>query len=510
MTLSISVDTSPDLSTVVVPDTLDVSALWAPGFPSADLVAAAGRMLTPMPSASTPGLDGRRYLTSEGPRCRVVVGPGALQVARTDPARAERTSERARRSARIAATLGASDLLLEDRLADSDDLVRAAGVLGDWPAAESAGGWSDYLAGRIERRDSDRSLMVTRSVTAWSSKSRANMVRTLAQLDYAPMFDEPGRLPVMLTLTYPGEWRSVASDAAACKAHVDALKKRYLRTYGVPMVGIWKREFQRRGAPHYHILMVPPTGEGAPSFGPWVSRVWADVVGHPDPAERDRHVLAGTGLDYAEGMRARDPKRLAVYFSKHGSFGAKDYQNHAPAEWTGDLVPFADQGGVGRFWGYWGLDKAVAVVEVSPVEATALARTLRRWQAANGFRVQREVWRTDTRTGEMRKRRSGVWVGARMASGNAGFAVVNDGPAMLSTISRYLDRVREDAQAVEVDSWLSDPDRLRAVDGYAFVSPEMDRCHVVEVAHSDDCSGFVPLVRVMADRLRNVPQRTLC
>lgn len=465
------------MSTPSAPDTLDVASLWSHGFPSADLVRAAGALLSPLPSESTPGVDGRRYLTAEGPRARLVVGPGAVQVARTDPARRERTAERARSNARRSADLLAADRLLEVRLEDSDDLVRAAGVVGDWAAAEEAGAWSDYLAGRIRRRDrEDTPAPPSRSITAWSSKSRANMVKVLALLDYAPLFDGGGT-PAMVTLTYPGAWQVVAPSAPVCKAHLDALKKRFLRFYGFPLVAVWKREFQRRGAPHYHLLMTPPPVQLRQgrrwTFQQWLADAWVSIVdadhrlSPEDRAAMLRVHLGPRVVDFSEGMRARDPKRLAVYFSKHGSFGAKDYQNDAPAEWTGSVAPYADQGSVGRFWGSWGLEKALAVVEVSAVEATAAARTLRRWQRANGFRVQRTVWRTDTRTGVQRRRKSGVWVGARMRSGSAGFAVVNDGPAMLSQLARHLDAVREDAHDREVSDWLADPVRLARLDGYA-------------------------------------------
>lgn len=428
------------MSTDLVPDTLDVSALWSPAFPSSDLVRAAAGLLTPSPS-----WDGR-----EGPRARLVVAAGAVQVARTDPARAERTHERAVRTRMIDTNNAAGDLTVDERLDAADGFLERAVAAGDFDLARWAGDGADYLAVRARGRDADRPA--SRSITSWSSKSRSRMVLALAQLDYAPLFDGLG-LPVMLTLTYPGDWLPVAGSAKVCKAHVDALKKRFHRTYGRPLVGVWKREFQRRGAPHYHVLMCPP--KHGPAFGPWVSRTWADVVGHPDPDERSRHAMAGTGLDYAEGMRARDPKRLAVYFSKHGSYGAKEYQNVAPEAWGTS---------VGRFWGVWGLEKVTAAVEVSEVEAVAAARTIRRWQRANGFRVQRQVWRTNTRTGAQRRRNSGVWVGARMR-GVAGFAVVNDGPAFVGQLVRHLDAVREDAWADEISSWLGNPARLRRIDG---------------------------------------------
>ena len=105
---------------------------------------------------------------------------------------------------------------------------------------------------------------------------------------------------------------------------------------------------------------------------------WAAVVAHPDPEERRRHELAGTGTDYAAGLRSRDPRRIAVYFSKHGLYAAKGYQNEVPVEWR-------ERGkGPGRFWGVWGLKRCAKGVEVTPQAATTAARVMRRWAARSG------------------------------------------------------------------------------------------------------------------------------
>src|SRR5207249_5060118 len=60
-------------------------------------------------------------------------------------------------------------------------------------------------------------------------------------------------------------------------------------------------------------------------------------------------ILAGTGVDYAEAHKCSDPKRLAVYFGKHGQYRSKEYQHNVPEAWQ------APGKGPGRFWGYWGL-----------------------------------------------------------------------------------------------------------------------------------------------------------
>ncbi|BBC68280.1 hypothetical protein MMRN_51760 [Mycobacterium marinum] len=73
------------------------------------------------------------------------------------------------------------------------------------------------------------------------------MCRTFAELDYCPLVDS-GRVPAMVTLTYPGDWEVVAPDGASVKRHMVLWRKRFQREYGEAARYIWKLEFQRRGA----------------------------------------------------------------------------------------------------------------------------------------------------------------------------------------------------------------------------------------------------------------------
>ena len=150
----------------------------------------------------------------------------------------------------------------------------------------------------------------------------------------------------MVTLTYPGDWLAVAPDGKTVKKHLKAFRKRWERAWGLPLLAVWKLEFQARGAPHVHLFTVVPDGrtEAGQVFREWLTASWAAVVAHPDPEERRRHQLAGTGTDYAAGLRSRDPRRIAVYFSKHGLYAAKGYQNEVPVEWRGAARALAGSG----------------------------------------------------------------------------------------------------------------------------------------------------------------------
>lgn len=363
----------------------------------------------------------------EGPRPRVAFTPGSITISRPDLARHERARERA---------------------------IAAQRAMVDQAAR--------YLA---EHGEHAPDPAPTREITAWSRKSRANMVKTLCSLDYSAML-APGRAAAMITLTYPGDWLTVAPDGKTVKGHLLALRKRYERAWDEKLATIWKLEFQRRGAPHWHLLMIPPygvagaarragarrkraaVGDGLP-FPQWLSATWADIVSHPDPVERMRHERAGTGVDFAEGLRASDPRRVAVYFLKHGGASGKEYQHVLPAPWR---VPGR---GPGRWWGYWHLSPVVAAREVPVGDAIRAARILRRWSRAQG--VTRQVRVPRIRGGAIRSELAEVVglagaqaVAARRPryrsvrrpvermSGGTGWVAVNDGAAMGSQLARAL------------------------------------------------------------------------
>lgn len=265
------------------------------------------------------------------------------------------------------------------------------------------------------------------NIVEWSDKSRARMTAALCSLDYRPLFEHADRLPALITLTYPGDWLTVVPDAATAKKHLHALRKRYERKFGVPLVAIWRQEYQRRSAPHFHIFCAPPTGQ---KFREWLSQAWAEIVAHPDPNEFEKHLKAGTGVDYEKGLRSYDPKRVAIYFAKHNSpnKGSKEYQNKPPKEWV-------EAGSVGRFWGYWGLKPLIVKTEISNEDAVFIARVLRRWSRSSRRYTKRQVFRVNSRTGEVYTRNANRRSKSRM-SNRLGFVSVNDGSAMGTTLAR--------------------------------------------------------------------------
>lgn len=145
-----------------------------------------------------------------------------------------------------------------------------------------------------------------------------------------------------ITLTYPADF---PADGKLVKRHLNAFLTALRRK--LPGVAyLWFLEFQRRGAPHFHLFvseaLPEPLGEMLRSAGrvrktvrvhwpwqDWVSEVWFRIVKSGD----EKHLLAGAAWEAIES-----PDGAARYASKECY---KVWQK---------AVPKAFQN-VGRFWG---------------------------------------------------------------------------------------------------------------------------------------------------------------
>jgi hypothetical protein len=167
-------------------------------FPSPEMVTTAAALFEPAaPWACGPE---HRGAESESGRFRITVGPGVVRLGWTTPVRAEKAAERA---------VGHHQRDVDDaKLQVRNDLALANGD--DDQAVVSS-------TRRSHTAPDHRS--VGSVITKWSRKSRSAMCRTFAELDYSPLV-ESGRVPAMVTLTYPGDWEVAAPDGASVKRHM--------------------------------------------------------------------------------------------------------------------------------------------------------------------------------------------------------------------------------------------------------------------------------------------------
>lgn len=154
-----------------------------------------------------------------------------------------------------------------------------------------------------------------------------------------------------MTLTYPAEF---PKDGRVAKAQLDRLYARWRRHYGVPK-GMWKQEFQKRGAPHFHCFVGLPEAEDL--LRAWLLDAWYECVGSGD----ERHLFNGVDISpWRWGTLGQNRARVGEYFARHGAKGWQSYQNELPEGYTAP----------GRWWGTWGRSAGFVPVEKELVFAT--------------------------------------------------------------------------------------------------------------------------------------------
>jgi len=153
----------------------------------------------------------------------------------------------------------------------------------------------------------------------------------------------------ILTLTYP---KIYPADGKIVKKHLNRILK-CLRPTSYSY--LWFLEFQRRGAPHLHILLSQRVGHNSQR---WISKRWYEIVGSEDP----KHLAAGTNW---ENVRKADgAKRYAI------KYATKPDQKQVPVEFQN----------VGRFWGCSRSVKPQMKREVQITHPRQIEKTLAGWE----------------------------------------------------------------------------------------------------------------------------------
>lgn len=156
-------------------------------------------------------------------------------------------------------------------------------------------------------------------IKGFSKASRRRMIEQCAKMGKA--------IPIFVTLTYPGEY---PDDPAEWKRHLATWGKRLVR-YDKSLSAIWRLEPQKRGAPHYHLLIY--SEDGKKPFVPkeWIAESWSKVLG--DYSSED-HLKAGTRVESLKSYRG-----AAFYTAKYCAKLPED----------GDFPESWDR--AGRLWG---------------------------------------------------------------------------------------------------------------------------------------------------------------
>ena len=227
-------------------------------------------------------------------------------------------------------------------------------------------------------------------VSGFSVASRRRLRLALMGIDW------PHVSALWVTLTYPKAW---PADWQVSKAHLRAFLEAVRRNY--PTTGlIWRLEQQRRGAPHYHMVLGYPLGAApdARAFEAWAAGTWLRIVGATG-RERAKHAVYGTRVVAVERHGRGDLGALMSYLTKEL---CKVKQNRE------------ESGGTGRQWGIRGHfpTRIIGEVELSDAGYTELARRV-----------------AESSVGWMHEALSGRW---------SGFTFFGDGEAFWETMLRDL------------------------------------------------------------------------
>jgi hypothetical protein len=293
--------------------------------------------------------------------------------------------------------------------------------------------------------ESRRGGGVRQPIIEWTKRSRLNMERSIASLDMTALMArrEWGWRICMLTLTFPGDWEGLVPGASYAHRDLKNFLRRLARATGVPVLGFAKKEFQRRGAPHFHLCLALPLIIDDVDVHEWVSQNWYQVVGSGDV----KHLRAGTGIDWSTGARSTDPYRVALYFLHHAApsgNASKEYQNRPPQLWI-------DNSDVGRFWFVLGLRPIDAELTLTNQQYVELRRLLRAHYRSTHTRRRVTVERVNSKTGVVstRKvhRRARLW---NLKSGRLlGVTYFSsDAPALLTILSRGIGIEKADRLSV--------------------------------------------------------------
>ncbi len=176
----------------------------------------------------------------------------------------------------------------------------------------------------------------------FSRQSRRRMQINIARRDHREVHAAG---TAFITLTYPGQW---TADFRRWKKDLDNLRREWDREYGLTEF-VWKLEPQKRGAPHFHLMMYLPEsitkdmrkyknrkgyirwrGESLTKARKWLSETWYRLVGSGDI----RHLKAGTQMQIAGS--AASSRYASKYIGKTCQFIDPE---------TGEIIL------PGRFWG---------------------------------------------------------------------------------------------------------------------------------------------------------------
>ena len=230
--------------------------------------------------------------------------------------------------------------------------------------------YADMIKVKVPTKNTIKGGGERKECKGFSDSSRRRLIQKMAQWNLNDLH------AYFITLTYPAIY---AADWEVWKRDLDVLFKRLERKYPMLIGSCWRVEFQKRGAPHFHLIAVTSKPcKNLVLFRSQIAEMWSEIVADgykmsggdmvAYAPEKEKHLRAGTGVEAVQGR-----KQLMAYVSK---YLAKVDQANAPGEW-------------GRNWGFRNINgqldfSPVEIVELDYSESGQLRRFVRRWLKSRG------------------------------------------------------------------------------------------------------------------------------
>jgi hypothetical protein len=186
-------------------------------------------------------------------------------------------------------------------------------------------------------------------VAGFSAKSRNRLMRTLASV-------KRDNLPLFVTLTFPSDYPT----AERAKKDLDNFLKRLARRFP-EVAGVWKLEPQKRGAPHFHLL------------------VWGVAY---------TELLAFVPVNWYQVVKSGDPNHLAWHKGELGNKPCvQQIESQRGVFWYASKYMSKEVGSMftdwGRWWGVFFRERLpfgeLVNVEVTKEKAMEFIRYMRRY-----------------------------------------------------------------------------------------------------------------------------------
>lgn len=183
---------------------------------------------------------------------------------------------------------------------------------------------SRFVVSKIGRPP-EKALLQIRGVVSYdfSRKCRRRMMNAIHSIQWPENYKR-----YHIILTYPAKY---SDDYRVWKNHLKAFKRKLQAVFGDAVVGYWRLELQKRGAPHYHLLIGLPKGYVTNKKLRKLITAWWASIAHRDDQYQGK---------YATTVKVINNDAMAVsYVSK---YCAKVSREQEPDE-SGESMDFCDQ-----------------------------------------------------------------------------------------------------------------------------------------------------------------------